>query len=474
MTAGSPAATTEKMCQVFADYFKCAPEFADFRLFGELAAGKQFFGFGPDVIGYGRLASRQIVNHQADSVEDMLDSVRMEGKACYFPFDPDEVVNNLRLERYYSPIHANSDDSSGRKFIRTAYYAARPFLPVLIRKYLQRAALRGWDRKPFPRWPVDHTVDSILARMLILALQANQVDSIPFIWFWPDGKSACATMTHDVETAQGRDFCSTLMDLNDSFGVKASFQLVPEQRYCLPDRLLQRIRERGFEINVHDLNHDGNLFRDRSEFLCRAAKINEYARKFGAAGYRSGVLYRNLDWYEAFDFSYDMSVPNVGHLDPQHGGCCTTKPYFVGKILEIPVTTTQDYTLFHILQEYSTDLWEQQIEIILSQHGLASFIVHPDYVIEERARETYASLLARLAQLRQESNVWIALPGEVNDWWRMRHEMRLVCERGNWTIEGRGKERARVAFAGAIGDQIVYCSGPSSCGRTFPASQWQP
>jgi len=80
-----------------------------------------------------------------------------------------------------------------------------------------------------------------------------------------------------------------------------------------------------------------------------------------------------------------MSVPNVGHLDPQRGGCCTTKPYFIGKILEIPVVATQDYTLFHILRQYSMDLWEHQIELILQQNGLISFIVHPDYLLEERA-----------------------------------------------------------------------------------------
>ena len=150
------------------------------------------------------------------------------------------------------------------------------------------------------------------------------------------------------------------MDLDDAFGIKSSFQVIPEARYEVSDQFLHSIRERGFEINVHDFNHDGDLFRDREEFLRRVARINDYGRKFRSAGYRSAVLYRNLDWYEFFDCSYDMSVPNVGHLDPQHGGCCTTKPYFIGKILEIPVVATQDYTLFNILGQCSMDLWEEQ------------------------------------------------------------------------------------------------------------------
>jgi hypothetical protein len=204
------------------------------------------------------------------------------------------------------------------------------------------------------------------------------------------------------------------------------------------------------------LHSNSCLFTDREEFLRRVARINDYARKFRSSGYRSAVLYRNLDWYEFFDCSYDMSVPNVGHLDPQHGGCCTTKPYFIGKILEIPVVATQDYTLFNILGQYSMDLWEQQIELILEQNGLISFIVHPDYLLDQRARDVYSTLLARLTQLRQESRMWIPLPRELNDWWRNRNQMRLYREGSSWQIDGPDKFRARVAYAGLNGDRVVY------------------
>ena len=118
---------------------------------------------------------------------------------------------------------------------------------------------------------------------------------------------------------------------------------------------------RGFEVNVHDLKHDGRLYADHREFLRRAERINNYVREFGAEGFRSGILYRNADWFDAFEFSYDMSIPNVAHLDPQRGGCCTVMPYFIGKIVELPLTCTQDYTLFNILEDYSIELWKKQI-----------------------------------------------------------------------------------------------------------------
>jgi hypothetical protein len=279
---------------------------------------------------------------------------------------------------------------------------------------------------------------------------------VPFIWFWPEECSSCSIITHDVEQVKGRDFCLALMDLDEKFGIKSSFQLIPEGRYSLSSSFLQNIRSRGFEVNVHDLNHDGRLFTSEARFFSRAPRINQYGRELGAQGFRSGALYHNLDWYGGLEFSYDMSVPNAAHLDPQRGGCCTVMPYFIGKILELPVTTTQDYSLFHILGQHSIDHWKQQITQITEKHGLASFIIHPDYILEQRTQDTYKSLLAYLADLRSKEKIWIALPREVNQWWRARSQMKLIRPGNSWVIEGPDKDKARVAYAAMDGNRLVY------------------
>ena len=246
------------------------------------------------------------------------------------------------------------------------------------------------------------------------------------------------------------------MDLDESFGFRSAIQVVPETHPEASAGFVAKVRARGFEVNLHDLNHDGDLFRDREQFLRRVARINKHARELGCRGFRSGAMYREQRWYGAFELSYDMSVPNVAHLEPQRGGCCTVMPYFVGKILELPLTTAQDYTLFHILGDYSTRLWERQIDLILSEHGLVSFIAHPDYLIERRAREVYRDLLVHLSRLRDERKLWGALPGEVDSWWRDRRLMSLVGEGDAWRIEGPGHERARVAYATLEDDRVVY------------------
>jgi hypothetical protein len=455
------------MNKQFLEYFRCPAIFVDLRLKGELLPEPGFFRVSPDLTLYGRVSTGQTSRDSSGPLDDVSAALRVEKNVCVLPFDLDEVVDNLRHERYYGAMPAIRT-SATKALGRRTYYAMRPFLPTSVRKHLQRVAFRGWDRAHFPGWPIDQTVDRLFDRMMACVIRAHSGERIPFIWFWPDGYSSCATMTHDVETDAGRDFCGNLMDLDDAFGIKASFQVVPEGRYEVSDAFLGTLRERGFEINVHDFNHDGDLFRDREEFLRRVARINDYGRKFRSVGYRSAVLYRNLEWYEFFDYSYDMSVPNVGHLDPQRGGCCTTKPYFIGKILEIPVVATQDYTLFNILRQYSTDLWDQQIALVLEQNGLISFIVHPDYLFDKRAREVYSTLLSSLAKLRSQSKLWIPLPRELNDWWRSRNEMRLVKEGSAWQIDGPEKRRARIAYASLEADRVVYTFDSECQPHQFP------
>jgi hypothetical protein len=431
------------------DYYRCPEGFATVVVAGQLSEDSGYFRFG-EAICFGRSSAGFRAKRATDPLYDTSTPVATADAALQLQFNPSDVVSNLRFERYASQTPAGLVPA----LVRKAYYLARPVLPVPVRKHLQKRHLRQWDNIPFPSWPVAPVVEQILEKLLGLLLRTHQ--RIPFVWFWPDGARSCAVLTHDVETAAGRDFCTQLMDLNDGYQIKSSFQIVPEHRYRVSESFLAGIRDRGFEINVHDLNHDGHLFDDRKQFLARAERINHYGRQFGAAGFRSAVLYRNLDWYEALDFSYDMSVPSVGHLEAQHGGCCSVMPFFVGDILELPVTTTQDYSLFHILNQYSADLWKRQIALITNKHGMASFIIHPDYVREYRARLTYQELLAHLAKLRVEGTVWCALPREVNQWWRERSQMRLIRTDHGWRIEGAGSERARVGYAYLDGDRVSY------------------
>ncbi len=452
-SAGARPSALSASTAALLDYFRCPDDFAAVEASPNLSVDLGYFAFGGATC-FGRLGHGRPARQPSASLAEVGAHASMRNCVLELPFDLAEVVTNLREERYSLPPDGWLQKLLGSAPARSVYYLLRPLLTVPVRKHLQRLRLSDWDSIPFPKWPIDDSVDEIFRTTMRLLLKRSGRLEIPFIWFWPEGAAGCAMMTHDVESGAGRAFCLELAALDESYDIRSAFQMIPS--HPLEAWLVADLRRRGFEVNLHDLEHDGRLFEDRQKFEQRAAEINHFARHFQCGGFRSGAMYREQTWFDTFEFSYDMSVPNAAHLEPQRGGCCTVMPYFNRGILELPLTTTQDYSLFHILGDYSVDRWKAQTDTLLSKHGLISFIAHPDYLTEPRARAVYVELLEYLVRVRSERHLWIALPGQVNDWWRARREMRLVRTGASWRIEGPQSDRARIAYARLDGDTVEY------------------
>ncbi len=450
---GTASESVGRLSRAVNDRYRCPVDFFDFVLNGQLSPDEGFFRLGPHTTCYGRSCSGVRAPGTEVSLYDALRDVKIDEARLRLPFDPTEIIENLRLERYASTGRMGN---SFQRLLRELYYLLRPLTNLPVRRQIQKFQARNWRKLPFPKWPVDTTVEDICELLLLKSMEAKGLEKVPFVWFWPDGANGCLMMTHDVETEAGRNHCVDLMDIDDSFGIKASFQIVPQDRYAISQNLLELMRNRGYDVAIQDLNHDGRLFDNEEEFLRRIKTINHYGRQYGAKGFRAAILYRKPEWYKAFEFVFDMSIPNVAHLDPQRGGCCTVMPYFIGNVLELPVTTVQDYTLFHLLDEHSIDLWKSQVELILEKYGLASFIVHPDYILEPDTSLVYKGLLCYLRELRTNRKIWGARPVEVNSWWRARSNMSVVKSGNSWRIEGDDTGRAVLAFAKRIDGKLVY------------------
>src|SRR5690242_7430135 len=135
------------------------------------------------------------------SVDAVLDHFRCPAHYCNAaPFDVDDVIDSLRLERYAKEGH---NQTLGRRIARKIYYLFRPFMGVSFRKHLQRKYLKGWQQIAFPHWPVDRTVECVLEASITLGLESRHSKEMPFVWFWPEGHDGCLILTHDVETETG-------------------------------------------------------------------------------------------------------------------------------------------------------------------------------------------------------------------------------------------------------------------------------
>jgi glycosyltransferase involved in cell wall biosynthesis len=269
---------------------------------------------------------------------------------------------------------------------------------------------------------------------------------------WPSGKRIALVLTHDVEGSHGLEQCRELAEFEMKLGLRSSFNFIPQGSYSLPDQLRHWLSDQGFEVGVHDLYHDGRLYWDSHKFNKSAVQINEHIREWGAVGFRSGFMLRNLNWLHRLNIRYDSSTFDTDPFEPQPDGAGTIFPYWVntplfdfkgaarnghepdetslssaatrGGYLELPYTLPQDSTLFLVLGETSPEIWKKKLDWIASNGGMALLNVHPDY-IEFRGRprtkrkfsiDIYSEFL-KYALEKYAGQFWNPLPRELCGWY---------------------------------------------------------
>lgn len=295
--------------------------------------------------------------------------------------------------------------------MRHIYYVLKPLIPHRLRLAIRRI-LASWVRSRHRRiWP-------------ILESSAEPPEGWPG---WPNGKKFAFVLTHDVEGARGLARCQKLADLDTVLGVRASFNFVPEGEYRVPDALRMSLEQQGFEVGVHDLYHDGSLYRSMRHFRTQATTINTYIKKWGAWGFRSGFMLHNLDWIQDLDLLYDASTFDTDPFEPQPDGVGSIFPFWIQSrgikgYVEMPYTLPQDFTLFVLLREISIDLWKKKLDWVVEHGGMALAIVHPDYMCFEGKPDDYEypvdlyEQLLKYAMARYGDICWFATPREVAVW----------------------------------------------------------
>ncbi|HZZ17763.1 MAG TPA: glycosyltransferase, partial [Opitutaceae bacterium] len=226
---------------------------------------------------------------------------------------------------------------------------------------------------------------------------------------WPEQKKFAFVITHDVESAEGLAKCLQLMAVDREMGFRSVFNFIPEGDYRVTPEVRQELMANGFEVGIHDLEHDGKLFASRKEFEWKAKKINEYVRDWGVSGFRSAFMLRNLEWIHALDVGYDSSTFDTDPFELQAEGSGTIFPYWIPRpegtagpregYVELPYTLAQDSTLFLVMAEATNDVWTKKLDWIAAHGGMALVNVHPDYLQfpgEKPSSRTYP-----VAQYRQ-------------------------------------------------------------------------
>lgn len=331
---------------------------------------------------------------------------------------------------------------SERSALMSAYYALKPALPRALQIRLRRLYARRQAQVEFPAWPIEPILVDAAHAELRERLAVAGVERVPTISPWPDGRRFAAILTHDVEGEAGARNVRRIVDLERRHGFVSSWNFVAEW-YPIEDGLFDHIRACGGEIGLHAIKHDCKLFESRESFEADLPKIHRYLRDWDAVGFRSPATHRNADWMPELGCLYDSSFPDTDPFEPQSGGCCSILPFFLGDLVELPITLVQDHTLWEILQAGSIDLWTGKSDWIAQNHGLVNLITHPDYLDTPARLAQYEEFLVYLSE---QEGCWHALPREVAGWWRERD--RLSLEDGvTPRIVGPAAERASIAWA---------------------------
>lgn len=303
-------------------------------------------------------------------------------------------------------------------FFRHLYYEFKPYAPPGARLLFRRLIAQSILRRCGDVWPINR------------AAAAKPKD-----WLgWPGNKQFALVLTHDVEGPSGLSHCRQLMQLEMDAGVRSSFNFIPEGSYHTPDSLRDELKSNGFEIGVHDLHHDGKLYRTKKRFEAAVPRINKHLLNWGAVGFRSGFMHHNLDWLHHLDIEYDMSTFDTDPFEPQPDGVHTIFPFWLPSphrngergnkragYVELPYTLPQDSTLFNVLELNNIDLWKRKLDWIAEKGGMALLNVHPDYIsfggnpangITKLPSSFYKEFL-NFAQNKYASSYWPALPVEV-------------------------------------------------------------
>jgi peptidoglycan/xylan/chitin deacetylase (PgdA/CDA1 family) len=369
---------------------------------------------------------------------------RADDGSVFLPFNPDRAARAL-LREAYSELASSMLGGKVKALARDGYYRLKPFLPPAAQMSLRRRFARAQERAAFPRWPTETGLHDLYDLMLMLVDEIAG-EPVPRLASWPDEKSWALVLTHDVETRVGYGRVQAVLDIEHRFGLRSAWFLVPERDYRVTDAEVTRLVERGCEVGVHGLRHDG---RDLSpgEFPRRLPAMRSWAQRWSAVGFRSPATHRRWDLMARLCFDYDSSYMDVAPYEPQPGGSCSWLPFFIGDLVELPITLPMDHTLFELLGHEDASLWAEKADFLRDRGGMALLLTHPDYLDGTRMLE-YERFIEAFCS---DESAWLALPHEVSAWWRQRAASQIVREGEGWKVVGPASGRARIQLGASTG-----------------------
>jgi len=258
------------------------------------------------------------------------------------------------------------------------YYTVKGMIPRRIRHAVNRLIVGLRSPMQFPAWPYEATLLSLRCSWLQGALRTLGREDGLYVGFWPDGYKCCVVLTHDVESRGGLARMAKMAEVERKYGFLSAWN-IPLGQFRIDWPELEAMRREGFELGAHGLAHDGRLFRSDEDFRILGPEVERLAQARGLRGFRSPSTFRRVDLLRTMDFDFDSSFADTDPYEPQPGGSCSTFPFFMGQMIELPYTLPQDHTLMNLLGCDARRTWIEKAQWLSSIGGMILALTHPDY-----------------------------------------------------------------------------------------------
>jgi len=340
-------------------------------------------------------------------------------------------------------------NSIDRSRIQAEHFLLERYLAFMERRRAERSKSRsGWvdrfasrlsshleirsrARLIFPRWPCETALIDYWRRWLSNTLDELRLTDGWHVAFWPDGARCSIVLTHDIGNANDIEQLEKVSDLEESVGFRSAWYLAPEDLEA-DRRRIDALRVRGFEFGVRGIRAATEVSGSQPGFRSPKPSLQRTIREGQVRGFRTPPGCRGVDWIGGLDFDFDSSFCDTDPFDLKPGGTCSIFPFFIGGLVELPITLGRDHTLISLLRRNPLSTWSLKAHWIASAGGMILLATEAKFLSVESYFAAYQDLLAELSEF----DAWRALPSEVAAWWRHRNRTSLLISQSNPLLAG--------------------------------------
>jgi peptidoglycan/xylan/chitin deacetylase (PgdA/CDA1 family) len=218
-------------------------------------------------------------------------------------------------------------------------------------------------------------------------------------------------LTHDIDTQDGADFWPKVAQIEESLGLRSTFNVLTAGPYRLDLGWLDELQWRGFEIGLHGDTHDMAIgYRNMKRVEDRLRRCLDTLQR-PIAGYRAPAFAGSeplLRVLEKLGFRYDSSIRArvcyAGDVD-----VCIPYLYPGTRMWEFPVVNQDDWLFRDRALDDKEALFAMQavVRALQSYGGLLVFNSHPIHL------EAHISFYRQLLTWLVEAQIQVILMGDL-------------------------------------------------------------